>query len=101
MTLPADVSVEAALRVLGPFSLEEPRLADRTLTAPIAGGAATLTQALRAFDAENVTLRDVGLRRPTLDDVFLTLTGRVTETRPEPSTGSHPDDSTRLLQEVA
>jgi ABC-2 type transport system ATP-binding protein len=31
---------------------------------------------LRALDAAGLTLDDVGLRRPTLDEVFLTLTGR-------------------------
>src|SRR3990170_4825439 len=47
-----------------------------TLVAPIAGGAEILTQVLRALDAEGVTVEDIGLRRPTLDDVFLTITGR-------------------------
>jgi ABC-2 type transport system ATP-binding protein len=35
------------------------------------------TQALRALDEEGLDLHDVALRRPTLDDVFLTLTGHV------------------------
>ena len=34
-----------------------------------------LTAALRELDARGVELSDIGLRRPTLDDVFLTLTG--------------------------
>ncbi|MDH3683664.1 MAG: ATP-binding cassette domain-containing protein, partial [Acidimicrobiia bacterium] len=79
ISLPADTDMNSALRVLARFSLDEPHIDDRSLTAPIAGGATTLTQALRAFDAEGVTLRDVGLRRPTLDDVFLTLTGRMAD----------------------
>jgi ABC-2 type transport system ATP-binding protein len=63
----------------------------RRLTAPVTGGAATLTEALRHLDAAGVALQDVGLRRPTLDDVFLTLTGHRTEddtpaTEPEPQT---------------
>ena len=41
------------------------------------GGARTLTEALRALDVEGVTIGDVGLRRPTLDDVFLSLTGHI------------------------
>jgi ABC-2 type transport system ATP-binding protein len=51
----------------------------RRLTAPVTGGAAVLTEALRRLDAANVALHDVALRRPTLDDVFLTLTGHRTE----------------------
>jgi ABC-2 type transport system ATP-binding protein len=52
---------------------------NRALTAPVAGGASSLIAALRRLDAEHVGILDVGLRRPTLDDVFLTLTGHVAE----------------------
>ena len=59
----------------------------RTLTAPVTGGARSLMAALRRLDTEGVAVSDVGLRRPTLDDVFLALTGhgaeRSGETGPE------------------
>jgi ABC-type multidrug transport system ATPase subunit len=42
---------------------------------PAPDGARTLTQALRRLDATGVTPEDVALRKPTLDDVFLALTG--------------------------
>jgi ABC-2 type transport system ATP-binding protein len=51
----------------------------RRLTAPVSGGADALMQALRALDGADIGVLDVGLRRPTLDDVFLTLTGRGAE----------------------
>jgi len=51
----------------------------RTLVAPIAGGARTFTQALRTIDDAGIEVHDVGLRRPTLDDVFLSLTGHAAE----------------------
>ena len=51
----------------------------RRLTAPVSGGAPVLIEALRRLDAAHVVLHDVALRRPTLDDVFLTLTGHRTE----------------------
>jgi ABC-2 type transport system ATP-binding protein len=51
----------------------------RSLVVPITGGAAVLTDALRRLDAAGIVVDDVGLRRPTLDDVFLTLTGRGAE----------------------
>ena len=38
-----------------------------------------LVEALRRLDAADVELHDVALRRPTLDDVFLTLTGHRSE----------------------
>lgn len=46
-----------------------------TLLVPITGGAPVLTRALRDLDAAGIEVRDVMLRRPTLDDAFLTLTG--------------------------
>ena len=54
----------------------------RHLTLPVDGGAAALTRALRELDTAGIALQDVGLRRPTLDDVFLTLTGRAAEETP-------------------
>ncbi|MEO8889638.1 MAG: ATP-binding cassette domain-containing protein [Jatrophihabitantaceae bacterium] len=51
----------------------------RQITAPVRGGAGVLTEALRRLDAANVVILDVALRRPTLDDVFLTLTGHAAE----------------------
>ncbi|MFJ9743884.1 daunorubicin/doxorubicin resistance ABC transporter ATP-binding protein DrrA, partial [Streptomyces sp. NPDC101166] len=45
------------------------------LSIPAPEGAATLSEALRRLDSAAVKLADIGLRRPSLDDVFLTLTG--------------------------
>ena len=42
-------------------------------------GTAILTEAIRRLDAEGIKLADVALRRPTLDDVFLALTGHAAE----------------------
>ncbi len=51
----------------------------RQLVAPVAGGATALLEAVRAFDEKGVHILDIGVRRPTLDDVFLELTGRHAE----------------------
>jgi ABC-2 type transport system ATP-binding protein len=51
----------------------------RTLVAPIAGGAVTLRSLLDDVARAGLTVLDIGLRRPTLDDVFLTLTGHSAE----------------------
>ena len=51
----------------------------RRLTAPVSGGGKVLVEALGRLDAAGVDVLDVALRRPTLDDVFLALTGRATE----------------------
>jgi ABC-2 type transport system ATP-binding protein len=51
----------------------------RLLVMPVSGGASLLTDALRRLDGAHIALDDVGLRRPTLDDVFLSLTGHAAE----------------------
>ena len=61
----------------------------RRVTAPVSGGAGVLMRALRLLDTAAVTVLDVGLRRPTLDDVFLQLTGHATEAAP----GGTPTDA--------
>ncbi len=73
--------VAEAGRVLAPVGVGEPVLDEhrRSVLLPTSGGAAVLTDALRRLDAAGVAIDDVGLRRPTLDDVFLTLTGRPAE----------------------
>ena len=51
----------------------------RRISAPVSTGATALIEALRAFDAEGIHPLDIGLKRPSLDDVFLALTGHVAE----------------------
>jgi ABC-2 type transport system ATP-binding protein len=46
---------------------------------PVQAGAAGLVDAVRALDAAGVAVADLALRRPSLDDVFLSLTGHVAE----------------------
>jgi ABC-2 type transport system ATP-binding protein len=47
----------------------------RQLSVPVNGGTGALVDALRRLDAAHVEVQDIGVRRPTLDDVFLSLTG--------------------------
>jgi ABC-2 type transport system ATP-binding protein len=49
------------------------------LTAPVTRSATALTQVLGRLGEAGVTVRDAGLRRPSLDDVFLELTGHQAE----------------------
>ena len=83
VSLQSDANMEDAQRVLARFSVGDLHIEDRTVITPVSGGAQTLTEALRSLDSQGVKLRDVGLRRPTLDEVFLSLTGHVAEQRGE------------------
>jgi ABC-2 type transport system ATP-binding protein len=51
----------------------------RRLTAPVSGGGAVLVEVLRRLDGAGIGVLDVALRRPTLDDVFLSLTGHAAQ----------------------
>jgi ABC-2 type transport system ATP-binding protein len=51
----------------------------RRITVPVNGGAKRLVQVVRDLDEAGIGIDDIALRRPTLDDVFLTLTGHGTE----------------------
>jgi ABC-2 type transport system ATP-binding protein len=54
----------------------------RRITVPANGGAQRLVQVVRDLDEAAIAIDDIGLRRPTLDDVFLTLTGHAAELAP-------------------
>jgi len=53
---------------------------DRQLIVPVAQGAQILASVVRDLDSAGVRVDDLALRRPTLDDVFLALTGRTATT---------------------
>lgn len=72
----------AARQALAPIvtgELEVDAESATTLTGPIRAGGGVLPEAIRALDEAGAEVVDIELRRPTLDDVFLTLTGRRTE----------------------
>ncbi len=52
---------------------------DRSIAVPVSEGAGVLAEVVRQLDAADITIDDLALRRPTLDDVFLRLTGHVAE----------------------
>ena len=51
----------------------------RTISAPVTTGSIALMDALRALDEAKIHPLDISLKRPSLDDVFLSLTGHVAE----------------------
>lgn len=81
VVLAAPEDLDATRRVLAGVALGEVQLDDngRSLTAAVTGGASSLMRVLEGLAAEGVEVLDIGLRRPTMDDVFLTLTGHSAE----------------------
>jgi len=74
-------SLDAAVRALVPYSQGEAQAEkdSRRIVIPVANGSKLLANIVRDLDAAGVQLDDLALRRPTLDDVFLTLTGHEAE----------------------
>ncbi len=63
--------------MLAPLGTETPHLDEpaRRVAVPVAEGTASLAVAVRLISERGIELDDIGLRRPTLDEVFLALTG--------------------------
>ncbi|WP_158879518.1 ATP-binding cassette domain-containing protein [Amycolatopsis anabasis] len=76
---PAELAATAS--VLAEVGTGEPHVDPhlRKVDVLVDTGTKALIEALRRLDAQSITVQDVALHRPTLDDVFLTLTGHGAE----------------------
>ncbi len=82
--------VSKTVEVLRRFSDDEPVVTDhdRRVTVAVRDGSSLLAGVVRELDAAEVSVTDLSMRQPTLDDVFLALTGRTAE---EAETGGAED----------
>ena len=73
--------LDTVARALAPYSQGDAQIdsARRHIIIPVANGSKLLANIVRDLDDAGVQLDDLALRRPTLDDVFLTLTGHAAE----------------------
>ncbi len=101
VTVLHEADLDAASRVVEPYAYGEGNvLVDagrRQVSVTVASGARPLAAVVRDLDAAGVEIDDLGLRRPTLDDVFLALTGHATQ--PDEDEAGRPDD--RYAEEIA
>ncbi|SFN99411.1 ABC-2 type transport system ATP-binding protein [Geodermatophilus obscurus] len=81
LTVSSAAELTDAVRLLTPLAAGEPQADEQTrrLSVPVRGGTDALAEALRLLAGSGVEVLDVGLRRPDLDDVFLSLTGHAAE----------------------
>ncbi len=86
----ADLPVLA--QALAPIGSDQPRIDAGTsrLTVPVAGGRSAITAAVQALGDLDIDVDDIGLRRPTLDEVFLKLTRAPSQ----PDDGAGPEAAT-------
>jgi ABC-2 type transport system ATP-binding protein len=71
----ASRAADAAM-ALAPMSEEQPAVDDARVSVRVAREQGTIMEAARRLDQAGIDADDVAVRRPTLDDVFLTLPGR-------------------------
>ncbi len=84
--MPGEGSALMALQALAPLGVQPPTLDGTTVKLTVADGGSVLLEALRALDAEGIAPTGVTLREPSLDDVFLSLTGHAAEPSGGPDT---------------
>ena len=74
-----EADVETILSTIVDVGSDRPAIDGRRICLPVATGPKALMEAVRRLDEIEIELHDVALRRPTLDDVFLALTGHGAE----------------------
>jgi ABC-2 type transport system ATP-binding protein len=79
---------EAAIAALTPIADGRPTLVDGFVRVPLRQRGGAIAEAVRRLDEAGVGIDDIALRRPTLDDVFLSLTGHAAEPETEEETAS-------------
>jgi ABC-2 type transport system ATP-binding protein len=79
VTLAPGSSREDAIEALAPLAEERPKCESGILVLPLQRGRGAIAEAVRRLDAAGVGIDDIAVRRPTLDDVFITLTGHAAE----------------------
>ena len=70
---------ERAMAALAEMAEERPTLEDHTVRAAVRPRSGVIAEAVRRLDGADVDIADIALRRPTLDDVFIALTGHAAE----------------------
>ena len=80
----AQVAISALAEIAGD---ERPECPDRVLKMPLDPERGGIADAVRRLDDADVGIDDIALRRPTLDDVFMNLTGHAAEEDASPASG--------------
>ena len=89
--------LDPARDALASLTSDEPRLdaANRRITITVADGSQQLADAIRLLDARHIAVDDIGMRRPSLDEVFLGLVGNAQTAQ---HTGQHTATTNPILE---
>jgi len=99
VTVVHEADLDEVAAILGKVTGHDPIVerSDRTATSPTDGGVAGLATVANALAECGLAIEDLSLRQPTLDEVFLTLTGSAIEPDDEPE---DPKQKTRKKEEA-
>jgi ABC-2 type transport system ATP-binding protein len=75
----SSTQTQAAAQALQSMSSGKVVVEDDHVQVPVSGGGVKVVEAVRALDIAKIEIKEIQLRRPTLDDVFLSLTGHHAE----------------------
>jgi ABC-2 type transport system ATP-binding protein len=73
---------DRAIAALAQMCIEHPSVSDHTVSAPVRTHRGMIAEAVRRLDAAGVGIDDISVHRPTLDDVFISLTGHAAAVEP-------------------
>ncbi len=95
--------LDAAVSAVAGCCHESPKVERKAkrLTVASRGGSTVLVEVIRELDAAGIRIDDVALRRPTLDDVFLSLTGHAAQDATDTDTDTDTDTADDLPADPA
>jgi ABC-2 type transport system ATP-binding protein len=99
VTLEDPAQASEAVLALTPMCAEPPELEDRIVRMGVPRRAGVITEAVRRVDDAGVAIADLAVRRPTLDDVFIALTGHAAEAE-EDEAGEQEQEQESVPEEV-
>jgi ABC-2 type transport system ATP-binding protein len=77
-----DADADRAIDALGPIAADRPTFEVHAVRVPLHSRSGAIAEAVRRLDDAGVGIDDIAVRRPTLDDVFIALTGHKAEEEP-------------------
>jgi ABC-2 type transport system ATP-binding protein len=84
---------ETAVSVLAAMCIDHPTIEDHTVSAPVRTHRGMIAEAVRRLDEAGVGIDDISLHRPTLDDVFIALTGHAAAVEPSSTELKIPEEA--------
>ena len=84
---------DRAVSLLAEMCIDHPAVEGRTVSAPVRTHRGMIAEVVRRLDGEGIGIDDISLHRPTLDDVFISLTGHAAAVEPSSTELKIPEEA--------